>query len=43
MKQKSNYVQPVTKVIELRVTNQLLAGSEQTSATIDDVWLEEDI
>lgn len=27
MKQKKQYEQPVTQVVELRVTNQLLAGS----------------
>ena len=27
MKQKKQYEQPVTEVVEMRVTNQLLAGS----------------
>lgn len=43
MTKKRPYQQPRTQVVELRVTNQLLAGSVSTSATMDGTWTEETI
>ena len=42
MTKKRIYQQPQTQVVELRVTNQLLAGSVSTTATLDTVWGEVD-
>ena len=40
---KKMYEKPTTKVYELKHQPQLLAGSEQVNATMNDTWTEEDI
>ena len=43
MTKKRPYQQPRTQVVELRVMNQLLAGSVTTTATMNGMWEEENI
>ena len=40
---KKEYERPTMQVVQLKQQPQLLAGSEQVNATMNDTWTEEDI
>ena len=40
---KKMYGKPAVQVFELKQQPQLLAGSEQVNATMNDTWTEEDV